>query len=422
MKLSMKQLMNNNPIILLSALIILTLSGCNITGNNKKPRPSGIISIRINPVEAIKDQINLSQIADKIEYIPLQTTDSSVIGSFPDLKVAGDLIFVREQNGILVFTEEGQFIRRLFTVGNGPEESIGRSFAIDEERREVYVYDIYKRDGNIYDFEGKFLGDFNKQLCDPDAWISDIGLFRSNIFVSIPIRQGTEYLFSCYDLRNDSIIVLQKNPYGFTAAQADMVPQIVPSNNGFQITDTHIYFKDMYSDTIFKTDKNFKTEPYCVVDLGNEKLRWEDFRDNGMFDFTAGPPRGYWVESFVDTKSYLILYIQSFTDPELMCIYDKKSGEQIVASNREYKASSQQVLMRNDLDHLTSLPPMSSTGRFYYYNGCLYSITEAKNFVDVYMNAPEEVKKSTDYLRSMEQVFSAMDELDNPLIMKVHLK
>ena len=422
MKLSMKQLMNNNPIILLSALIILTLSACNITGNNKKPRPFGIISIRINPLEAIKDQINLSQFADKIEYIPLQTTDSSVIGSFPDLKVAGDLIFVREQNGILVFTEEGQFIRRLFTVGNGPEESIAKSFALDEERRMVYAFDNHTREGNIYDFEGKFLGDFNKQLCDPDAWISDIGLFRSNIFVSIPIRPGTEYLFSCYDLWNDSIIVLRDNPYGFTAAQADMVPQIVPSNNGFQITDTHIFFKDMYSDTIFKTDKNFKTEPYCVVDLGNEKLRWEDFRDNGMFDFTAGPPRGYWVESFIDTKSYLILYIQSFTEPELLCIYDKKSGGQIVASNREYKTSSQQVLMGNDLDHLTSFPPMSKTGQFYYYNGCLYSITEAKDFVDVYTNAPEEAKKSTDYLRSMEQVFAGIDELDNPLIMKVHLK
>jgi hypothetical protein len=78
--------------------------------------------------------------------------------------------------------------------------------------------------------------------------------------------------------------------------------------------------------------------------------------------------------------------------------------------------------MGNDLDHLTSFPPMSKTGQFYYYNGCLYSITEAKNFVDVYMNAPDEVKKSTDYLRSMEQVFSGKDELDNPLIMKVHLK
>jgi len=52
----------------------------------------------------------------------------------------------------------------------------------------------------------------------------------------------------------------------------------------------------------------------------------------------------------------------------------------------------------------------------------LYSITEAKDFVDVYMNASEEVKKSTDYLRSMEQVFSGIDELDNPILMKVYLQ
>jgi len=418
----MKQLIIKNLILLGPSLVIMATSGCNSTGTGKNPQAEGIISIHINPVEATTDQINLSHIADKIEYIPLQTTDSSVIGSFPDFKVAGDMIFIREQNCILAFTKEGQFVRKLFMVGNGPEESIARSFAVDEEGRKVYAYDIYTREGNIYDFEGNFISDFNKQLCDPESRISDIGLFRSNIFVSIPIFPGTEYLFSCYDLRNDSIIVLRDNPYVFTASQANMVPQIVPSNNGFQITDTHIFFKDMYSDIIFKTDKNFKTEPYCVVDLGNEKLRWEDFRDNGMFDFTAGPPRGYWIESFVDTKSYLILYIQSFTEPELLCIYDKKSGEQIVASNREYKTSSQQVLMGNDLDHLTSFPPMSKTGQFYYYNGCLYSIIEAKDFAEVYMGAPEEAKKSTDYLTRMEQAFSGIDELDNPLIMKVHLK
>jgi hypothetical protein len=93
-----------------------------------------------------------------------------------------------------------------------------------------------------------------------------------------------------------------------------------------------------------------------------------------------------------------------------------------VASNREYKTSSQQVLMRNDLDHLTAFPPMSMTGQFYYYNGCLYSIIEAKDFAEVYMGAPEEAKKSTGYLTGMEQAFSGIDELDNPLIMKVHLK
>ncbi len=418
----MRRLIIKSLFSLVPALVIMATSGCNSTGTGKKPQAAGILSIHINPVDAIKDQINLSHIADKIEYIPLQTTDSSVIGSFPDFNVAGDMIFIREQNCILAFTKEGQFIGNLFTVGNGPEESFARSFAVDEEGRKVYAYDIHTREGNIYDFEGNFISDFNKQLCDPESWISDIGLFRSNIFVSIPVRPGTEYLFSCYDLRNDSIIVLRDNPYVFTAAQANMVPQIVPSNNGFQITDTHIFFKDMYSDTIFKTDKNFKTEPYCVVDLGNEKLRWEDFRDDGMFDFTAGPPRGYWIETFVDTKSYLILYIQSFTEPELLCIYDKKSGEQIVASNKEYKTSSQQVLMRNDLDHLTSFPPMSKTGRFYYYNGCLYSITEAKDFAEVYMGAPEEAKKSTGYLTRMEQAFSGIDELDNPIIMKVYLQ
>ena len=79
--------------------------------------------------------------------------------------------------------------------------------------------------------------------------------------------------------------------------------------------------------------------------------------------------------------------------------------------------------MSDDQDHFASKPAaMSKTGRFYYYNGCLYSITEAKDFAEVYMGAPEEAKKSTGYLTRMEQAFSGIDELDNPIIMKVYLQ
>lgn len=410
--------------LLIPAIVLILCVACNNNSERSiKTGTDSAVTIRINPGEARSDMINLSYIADRIEYIPLQTSDSIVMGTYLDFYITDDLIFVRDQNCILEFDKNGRFIRKMFTVGNGPEESIARSFAVNESERFIYAFDIHSRKGNIYDFDGRFVSTFNTKLCDPNYWINNIAYFRSNIFLSFPVRPGTDYLYSCFDLRNDSIKILHQNPNVFTVSQENLVPMIVPSSNSYQVTDSHILFKDMFCDTVFITNKEFRTKPCYIIELGSEKLQWEDFRDHGMFDISSGPPNGYYVESFVDTKSYLLLFVQSFKWPELLCIYDKKTGELAISSNRDYKTADQQVLMKNDLDHMTSFPPMSKgDGKFYYHDECLYSIIEAKEFVDIYRAVSPEVLNSTDYLRRMKPLFVQMDEFSNPVIMKIHLK
>ncbi|MBE0674340.1 MAG: 6-bladed beta-propeller [Bacteroidales bacterium] len=381
------------------------------------------VKIQLNPSEAVNDSIALSYIAERVEYIPLQKTDSAILGYFYDFKVTKDFIFVREQNSILEFSKEGRFIRQMFNVGSGPGESIAKNFAVNESDKLMYAYDIHSRKGNIYDFNGTFINALYKDLSDPSYWINSIDYFQSNIFVSISPRPGTGYIFSCFDLRNDSVRVLYKNNNAFTFSQEKQNPMIVLGNNGYQVTQSHLLIKDRYCDTVFLVDKDFKTEPLYVIGLGNAKMTWEDFRDHGMFNIADGPPGGYWIESFVDTKSFLFLMIKSFRNPELLCVYNKRTGAKIVTSNKDYKTQDQQVFMKNDLDHLVAFPPMSKrAGLFFYYDECLYSVIEAKDFADAYNSASVEIKTSSDYLRKMAPVFSKIDEFSNPVIMKVFLK
>jgi len=409
----------------LSAILTLTLLFVSCSFQETKLKKGHVTStlIHIDPSETSKDSIPMSLIAERIEYIPLQMTDSAVLSYPYDFKVSNDFIFIRENNCILKFSKEGRFIKRLFIVGSGPGESIANSFAINESDNLVYAYDVHSRKGNIYDFNGKFIQTFDVNLCDPSYWISSIDYFQSNIFVSILLRPGTGYLFSSFDLRNDSVRVLHKNSYIFTAFQEQQTPMIVLGNNAYQVTPSDLFFKERYCDTLFIVDKDFQAEPLYIIDLGNDKMHWEDFRDHGMFNISDGPPNGYWIESFADTHSFLFLMAKSFKAPGLLCIYLKDSDSTVISSNRGYKTQEQLVYMKNDLDYLVPFPPMrKQTGQFLYYEECLYSVIEAKDFTAVYNAASTEKRTSSEYLRKMAPVFSKIDEFSNPVIMKVYLK
>lgn len=413
---------STHKLLVIVALFLLA-SSCFHQEQQLKKEGDSLVQIYLKPLEAGKDSIKLSYIAEKVEYIPLEKTDSVVLGYSYDFRVTKDFIFIREQNGILQFSKDGRFIRQLFNVGNGPGESIAKSFAANETDNLIYAYDVHSRKGNIYDFNGKFINTFNKDLCDPSYWINSIDYFQSNIVVSISPRPGTGYIFSCFDLRNDSVSVLYKNNNAFTVSQEKQNPMIVLGNNGYQVTRSHLLIKDRYCDTVFLVDKDFKTKPLYVIGLGNAKMTWEDFRDHGMFNIADGPPSGYWIESFVETKSFLFLMIKSFRNPDLLCVYNKRTGAEIVTSNKDYKTQDQQVFMKNDLDHLVAFPPMSKrAGLFFYSDECLYSVIEAKDFADAYNSASVEITSSSDYLRKMAPVFSKIDEFSNPVIMKVFLK
>lgn len=405
-------------------ILILLFGSCSFQEKKLKKRHSTSTLIHIDPAKASRDSIPMSLIAERIEYIPLQMTDSSVLSYPYDFKVTNAFIFIREGNCILKFSKDGRFIKRLFDVGYGPGESKANSFAINESDNLVYAYDVHSRKGNIYDFNGKFIKTFDENLCDPSYWIGSIDYFQSNIFVSILLRPGTDYLFSSFDLINDSVRVLYKNSNTFTAIQEQQAPMIVLGNNAYQVTQSDLLFKERYCDTLFIVDKDFQAEPLYIIDLGSDKMLWEDFRDQGMFNISAGPPDGYWIESFADTHSFLFLMAKSFKDPGLLCVYLKDSDSTVISSNKSYITQEQRlVYMKNDLDYLVPFPPMrKQTGQFLYHEEYLYSVIEAKDFVAAYNAASTEKRTSSEYLRKMEPLFSKIDEFSNPVIMKVYLK
>lgn len=79
-----------------------------------------------------------------IQYIPLETNDSSLIGEVSKIICRNHRFYIldKRQNQVLVFGEKGDFITSIHRVGNGPDEYVmDYDMDIDSMGR-IYIADV----------------------------------------------------------------------------------------------------------------------------------------------------------------------------------------------------------------------------------------------------------------------------------------
>jgi len=369
------------------------------------------------------DSLDLSEIAEKVEYIPLETTGNILIDQIWDFVVTKDFIFILDSWKILKFTKDGKYVKELFKVGNGPGEAFCLCFAVDEGKEYVYVCDRKKYDLKIYDFDGTFISTIKTPIGPPEHMTYSIGYFNNSLFITSVQKFKVKYLYSCFDLTNDSIKVLYKNYRIYDKAkEAKYMAVIMPSDHSYQINASSILFKERYCDTIFCANTNFEIKPKYIIDLKDHKLTWEQWRDNGLYNFAGGPLEGYYVQSFVETDLFLFISLKSFRNPALFTMFNKMNGSLKTFSSNQIETDDTPVFIRNNLDKIIPFPVMDVDGFFHYFNNSFYSLIESKYFVQKYRNTSEKLKRSSTYLIKMSNILNNVDEFSNPVLMKVDLK
>lgn len=413
----------NNKVITIFLTIVLNLGINSCKEIHTKHKEAFPLKIIVNPDAAGIDSIKLSEIAEKIEYIPLQTNESILLDYIYNFKITGSFIFVENGLDLYRFGTDGKFINKVYNAGRGPGEALPVCFAIDEEHNRVFVFDRNKT-VKIYSFSGDYLSAFEEPINPVESlppW--EIEYFENHLFVSVQQRPGVKYIYSLYDLNTDSIIPLFKNKYQYTKDQQSKWPSIIPYDYCYQLNDTAFIYKEKFCDTVFILNRKLEVRPRFILDIGVRKLEWETWRDNGMFNISTGPPEGFWVHSIAESENYLFFTLSSFKRPKIFALYDKISGRLKVSTIPYFDSQGSQVYLKNDLDFLVDFPAFNKSQGYIFYSGeCLYSVLDAKYFMEAYNKTVEERKNSSEYLRDMKPVLSSVTEFSNPVIMKVHLK
>ena len=132
--------------------------GCS---SNKKQEPiskSGVPVINLSEDVSTVPSLLLSEAAEKLEIVPLEMTDESVLSDITEMQVTDHNIWIDHGREFYIyrFSRSGKFLNKIGSIGQGPGEYTTYStFLVDEDKKEVYI--IANTNGVLaYDFEGNF--------------------------------------------------------------------------------------------------------------------------------------------------------------------------------------------------------------------------------------------------------------------------
>jgi len=342
-------------------ILILTVFACTA---EKDENSNGV---RIIPVEdniGNFTDLNLSDLAKDIKYIPLEKNSDCILSGDLSLRACGDNFILLDRGRIfMVFDKEGKFIRSVGRSGKGPEEYLSaRQFSVDEEEGRIDICSIFDKKMISYSIEGDFLGEFplpyptNYYAAEPGGGFH-IASYRQNQL------DGKLFRFTHLDYSGEIKYRHFEGPVELSKSG------VVLKEFAFYSDADKVLVQNAFSDTAYAF-KDGKWMPDLFVDLGKYGMPegWEDDLTN--YDSNK--------KNFVERvtlnreKDYTMVYF-SHKGKSYYGRYDHKSKELVFADNIDQDMRG----LHNDIDGGPAVKPS-----YYEDNHNWYFIFQAIDLIE----------------------------------------
>ena len=428
-------------------LLIITLLGCS---SNKKQEPiskSGVPVINLSEDVSTVPSLLLSEAAEKLEIVPLEMTDESVLSDITEMQVTDHNIWIDHGREFYIyrFSRTGKFLNKIGSIGQGPGEYTTYStFLVDEDKKEVYI--IANTNGVLaYDFEGNFKrkivdiqmilqlfsSPYDQYILNNQTFFAtqNFGLYR-------PIDKDS--LWSFVSLGDD----FQKKKFFKNPAYVGKEEQIIANRANMDrmvnywmeyLTSMDTYnaqltLKYPDTDTIYcYDDATNQLLPQYAIFTDEEKGDYEAthlwFKDRKAFDYFS-------IKSYYPTKDFIYLVGSKGEEVYTYC-YNKKDGSvrlqkrQSTITERDVpwfsfplRQMKRDFVLDNDLGGGDFTVDSRSSGKYWI------DILEPggdENWIDI-----DQIKSSTviDESKKKEliRVLESATEDSNPILMIATLK
>ena len=428
-------------------LLVITLLGCS---SNKKQEMTSKLKI---PVINLSKNVSsvpsllLSEVAEKLEIVPLEMTDESVLSDITEMQVTDHNIWIDHGREFYIyrFSRSGKFLNKIGSIGQGPGEYTTYStFLVDEDKKEVYI--IANTNGVLaYDFEGNFKrkivdiqmilqlfsSPYDQYILNNQKFFAtqNFGLYR-------PIDKDS--LWSFVSLGDD----FQKKKYFKNPAHVGKEELIIANRANMDrmvnywreyLTSMDTYngqltLKYPDTDTIYcYDDATNQLLPQYAIFTDEEKGDYEAthlwFKDRKAFDYFS-------IFSYYPTKDFVYLIGSKGEEVYTYC-YNKKDGSvrlqkrQSAITERDVpwfsfplRQMKRDFVLDNDLGGGDFTVDSRSSGKYWID---ILEPSSDENWIDI-----DQIKSSTviDESKKKEliQVLESATEDSNPILMIATLK
>lgn len=215
--------------------------------------------------KASYQKVELSKVAKDVLYVPLETTNESLLSDELQIYYGKDALFVGDlQTGSFYrFDKSGKFLNKIGNKGDGPEEYPSAVyFYADESSNSLFLISPQTKSLYQYTYEGKFQ---RKIAFDESPWmvqkIGDDFLFYNNRFNRIENRSGIKELF----LADSDGKTVQSLPTTIVDNEMDMMLFEMPF---FYQYKENVYYKNPLLDYVFKVKTPLELEPVYTIYTG----------------------------------------------------------------------------------------------------------------------------------------------------------
>jgi hypothetical protein len=265
-----------------TAILLLLIAGCNSNpkinksdslndGNEKNP---AIIKLA-DCLKKTSKILKISDIAEEIEYVKLETTAESILGGGLRVFPIDEGYLIRDNTeSLFLFDSNGRFKWKLNNEGRGPAEFVimPAEIGIDHNQKEIIMPD--GKDVHIYDFKGQFKRTLTFPFNSGAAYVFSSGLYLL-------------WNFSPHDIniaevvdRNGDVIKQYKNYNKKARLGEDGNP---PFETGLVMPCGNVVFL-CNKDTIWQVNNDLKQEVKIIIDshFNNYRDRYYTYGFNAI--------------------------------------------------------------------------------------------------------------------------------------------
>lgn len=382
--------MKNNSHYILRLFAMVLLFSCQPQNNEKIP----IIDLDNNLGKV--DQ-KLSDLAGKLQAIPLETNDNCLLPNYFEIWVGENNIITIARDAIHLFHINGQHIKKLAQEGRGPGEyEQVRVWTVDESKNKLYYTDPTDKE-NIRSIELQ-TGNIDKiPISTPVPDIMVIDNDHSLVYCPLPQLGETYDIYYITESGNLSYNV----PIDSSLWRKDKIKKL--SSSYLCKTSTGITYSIPTSDTIYHINRRIK-EPLAIIKLKN------------LLDLDKKQGVTYSIK--MEGLQELFLYVQEMkivTDESMFVFFPTKKEKSIYRINKKDGIVHKIDRFYLDIfDTYTNFPIGNKTSN----NKIFYKI----NALEIISMAEKKKEAGEELTPRLKELSEQLKEEDNPVIIVGELK
>jgi hypothetical protein len=390
--------MKKNVLLLIWLICLCTC--CSSSAQKKeqvKSTESPVKSVFIDLPKTGENRLNVSEFADTIMYVPLETNSKSFLRGIVQLQLTDQYLFINGFDRLFMFSKDGKFIRQIGRNGKGPGEYANIfGFAVNKDT--IFITSTGKQSVIKYTVKGDFV-----EEQPTTTQLARFNITPDNSIIWYDHGKGNLVFFDRKFQKADTIAVdYNVSSERFTYSWWDGFDTF------FHKGDHRLLFSNYMSDTIWDIS-NGKKEIGYVMNLGKQLLpqKYQIEYSQGDFERFKKNAAPYQKINLFETPSFLFLFQKGWIDREINSTYLKDRTSNTV---RKFEDPS----VYDDLVGMQKLTPEFTT------NNCIIATISPTHLIEGLKKGQKTGEKTPSplFLQQMAKV----KENDNPILVIMPVK